>query len=165
MSFLAWREWIDRGRTTYPVLFPTLSVPPEKRDELLAQCEELLYQDEFRFWLFSSDEIEGLQIAYASQVNQPGAVTRDELRPLLIQAVRDIVTGEWRDVLCDRLRRTAPLLRELYKEDVVWQWAVVAADTLKHGEPQDIAEHPFLLGMMAYSLDNVLGMSCGWFDG
>ena len=57
-----------------------------------------------------------------------------------------------------------PLLREVYEEEIVWQWAAVAADTLAKDSGLPPEEHPFLLGLMAVSLENAIGTPVGWFD-
>ena len=56
----------------------------------------------------------------------------------------------------------APLLREIYEEDDVWQWAVVAATALADDAPLPFEDHPLLLGMVGYSLENVLGEPIDW---
>jgi hypothetical protein len=166
MSFLAWRELIEYGRSADPVGSPSLDVSLAERDDLLAHCHELLYQDEFRFWCFPPDEVQDLHRAYLDQAREAdGRLDRRTLADLLCQGVRQVVTDRWRTSIRDRLRRMAPLLRDLYEEDEVWQWAIVAADALDADSTVPLEKHPFLLGMAACSLEDVLGRPVGWFDG
>jgi hypothetical protein len=72
------------------------------------------------------------------------------------------VTDRVRGLIRERLRRVAPLLRDLYVDDEVWQWAVVAADALADDSPLRPEEHPLLLAMAANSLENVIGAEVKW---
>ena len=165
MSFLAWREMIEHGRSEKDDDSLALDISPELREDLLAHCHELLFQDEFVFWLFRPDEIDDLRTHYLSAQAPRGTLDKDALRELLFRGVRDMVTDDRRATIRGRLRRMAPLLRMLYEEDEVWQWAVVAADALADDSELPIQEHPFLIGMLVYSLEDALGTTLGWFDG
>jgi hypothetical protein len=164
-SFLAWREWIEHGRTSLPDDWPDLAVPLSSWDELLAQCDVLLFQDEFLFWFFPPEEIEDLRSRYLEMAGETGGgMDREALRCLLGAGVRQLIAPSRRTLIADRLRRMAPLLREIYEEEVVWQWALVAADALSEDSGLPPEEHPFLLGLMAISLENAVGAPIGWFD-
>jgi hypothetical protein len=164
MSFLVWRELIESGRPDEQAQ-PALTVPVERRDELLAQCHELLFQDEFQFWLFRPDEIEALYAQYVDRVKATGGMLgRDALADLLRRGVREVVTDDWRHLIRGRLQRMVPLLHELYEEVEVWQWAAAAAEALADENPLPIDEHPFLIGMLACSLEETIGTPIGWFD-
>jgi hypothetical protein len=67
-----------------------------------------------------------------------------------------------RSLIRERLRRVAPLLRELYEDQQVWQWAAVAADALTDDSPLPPEEHPLLLAMVGCSLENVVGETINW---
>jgi hypothetical protein len=166
MSYLAWRERIEFGRSPDRVLPAAGTIPPQRRQELLTHCYELLFQDEFRFWLFLPAEIQDLRASYVERARHTDTLLdRHTLRELLRQSVRDTVTDPRRSLIQGRLQRMAPLLRTLYKDDEVWQWAVIAAEALAADSPLPLQEHPFLLGMLAYSLENAIGAPVGWFDG
>jgi hypothetical protein len=165
VSYLAWRERIEAGRSPAPAAPATGFVPLQKRQDLLAHCYELLFQDEFRFWLFLPAEIQELRANYIERARHTDTLLdRHALHELLRQGIRDTVTDQWRSLIRGRLQRMAPLLRTLYKDDEVWQWAVVAARALAEDSPLPIQEHPFLLGMLACSLENAIGAPVGWFD-
>jgi hypothetical protein len=165
VSFLAWRDWVEHGRASLPAGRPCLAVPLRLRDELLAHCDVLLFQDEFLFWLFPPEEIEDLRSRYLVASGEAGGgVDRETLRCLLGASLRQLITSSRRALIADRLRRMAPLLREVYEEEIVWQWAAVAADALARDSGLPPEEHPFLLGLMAVSLENAIGTPVGWFD-
>ena len=87
-----------------------------------------------------------------------------------------MVDADLRQQLAERLIRVAPLLRELYGGacgDVIWQWAVVAADALRGEGPnaspiqtsaydENPDEHPFLLGLVGHSLQQALNRDLDW---
>jgi hypothetical protein len=165
MSYLAWRDWIERDRPASPAgEVPGLVVPLGRRDELLAQCDGLLLQDEFHFWLFPPEEIEDLRSRYVAAASEAGGgLDRETLRCLLGAGLRQLVTERRRDLIAGRLRRMVPLLREIYLDKVVWQWAAVAAEALDKESGLPLDEHPFLLGMLAGSLEHAIGAPIGWF--
>ena len=165
MSFLVWRELIESGRPDEPVTLTLPRVPAEQRDDSLAHCYELLYQDEFQFWLFHPEEIEDLRARYVDQVKTTGAaLDREAVETLLRGGVREVVGDRWRRLIQGRLQRMVPLLYELYEEEEVWQWAAVAAEALADDSPIPVQEHPFLIGMLACSLEEAIGGPIGWFD-
>ena len=165
MSYLAWREGIEFSQSPEPVVPVTFTIPPQRRQELLTHCYELLFQDEFRFWLFLPAEIQDLRASYVERAKHTDTLLdRHTLHELLCQSVRDTVTDPWRSLIQGRLQRMAPLLRALYKDDEVWQWATIAAEALAEDSPLPLQEHPFLLGMLACSLENAIGAPVGWFD-
>lgn len=190
LSFVAWREWIrdpflalaagglasegpgadtPEWDATEPDL-PAL-VPPELgaeiseglRRRLYPSCHELLYQDEFVGWSLETDEVEALGERYLRLAQEQGEpLEAGVLRALLGDGVEQIVDPALRRQLGERLYRVAPLLRTLYKEEEVWQWAVVAADALQQESPHPLREHPFLLGLVGYSLQLVLDRDIDW---
>jgi hypothetical protein len=175
MSFVAWRRVIEGDDGVAASDLPTLSLPLEGRDDLFEHCYELLFQDEFIHWLFNADEIGDLGDRYLSLLAERAptrtaghragsAIDASALRHLLCDGVREIVDDHTRKLIRSRLLRSAPLLRELYEEDEVWQWAVVAADALDENSPLSVNEHPFLLGMVACSLENAIGETIEWAD-
>jgi hypothetical protein len=174
-SFVVWREWLeglaDEGLGSKgladggaPERAP-LVVPAEQRDLLLDRCHELLLQDEFLSWLFEPDEIEQLQDAYLDLLDESdGAIEVPALRALLRQGVEEAIDDRQRALIRERLRREAPLLRALYEDDLVWQWAVVAADALQEDSPLPPQDHPLLLGMVACSLEYAFDETIDWLD-
>jgi hypothetical protein len=177
-SFVAWREWLmwewtheqhaarspltGSGLSDEKLLVDALS--ERERMRLLHDCPELLLQDEFALWLFDEEEVKDLGDDFwelveirGGQVPEVSAVHR-----LLCRGVREIVTDRVRGLIRERLRRVAPLLRDLYVEDEVWQWAIVAADALADDSPLLPEEHPLLLAMVANSLENVVGAEVRW---
>lgn len=164
MSFLAWREWIEQGRVQAQDLAEPLVVPDDKRALRLAECGNLLLQDEFQFWFFPPELLQDLEARYRQQSRRHGALDRASLGALLRDGVHLLVDEQMRQQLGRRLRRMTPLLQALYEEEEVWQWAAVAADALAADSSLPVEEHPFLLSMLACTLEDVLGMSVGWFD-
>jgi hypothetical protein len=177
-SFVAWRDWLlwewthaaqanDRvNNRPEPADQDTLlsALSERERRQLLHDCPELLFQDEFTHWLFDEDEVDDLEECFWELVEtrHGQAPEVSAVRSLLRQAVRRIVTDRVRVLIRDRLRRVAPLLRHLYVEDEVWQWAIVAADALADDSPLPPEEHPLLLAMAAHSLENVVGAQVKW---
>jgi len=165
MSYIAWRRFVEGDGERGRALWADLVVPDSARDRLLHQCHELMLQDEFVYWCFAPDEIGDLPDRYLDLVKDSSQCAGQEaVRSLLRRGVRELVTERQQHLIASRLRQMAPLLRELYKEDEVWQWAIVAADTLSERSPVRLDEHPFLLGIVACSLENALGEPIGWLD-
>jgi hypothetical protein len=145
------------------VAVPVLSVPPEERDRLLQSCHELLLQDEFETWYLEEGEVGDLDGRYLDLVDEMGTPLDPlVLRDLLRQGVQELVTDSLRRLIRDRLWRTAPLIRELYVDPEVWQWAVVAAESLADDSPVPAEDHPVLLGFVAQSLENALEEPIDW---
>jgi hypothetical protein len=177
-SFIAWREWISwewarreptEGSAMAPLEHSTVqalssALSPQERARLLHDSPDLLFQDEFSLWLFEEDEVDDLGDVFWELVEENEGEMPDisAVRALLGQAVQRIVTDRVRGLIRDRLRRVAPLLRDLYVEDEVWQWAIVAADALADDSPLPLEEHPLLLAMAAYSLESVVGAEVRW---
>lgn len=169
LSYAAWQRVIE-GRSEEKtekrlVAFRDLVVPPEERDYLLRESHELLLQEEFTYWFFNPDELGDLVEDYLDRVEeQGGPLVGSSLRALLSRGVREIVTDRKRGLIRSRLERVASLLHELYEDDEVWQWAAVAADALADDSLLPLEEHPLLLGMVACSLENVIGEAIDWSD-
>ncbi len=165
MTYLAWREWIERGRSAGPADKPDdLVVSPGQRADLLSHCDALVFQDEFLSWLYPPPEIEDLRSRYVAAASETGGrLAREALRGLFQAAVRQLVDERQRALIAGRLRRMAPLLREIYVEEIVWQWAAVAAEALEEGSGLPSDQHPFLLGIVAASLESAIGTPTGWF--
>jgi hypothetical protein len=180
-SFVAWREWITWERThgggvaggakarveLVGAGLSLVGLSANERARLLRDSPELLFQDEFTHWLFDSDEVYDLGTLFWEIVekNHGDPPEVSAVRDLLRQAVRRIVTDQVRGQIRARLRRVAPLLRDLYAEDEVWQWAVVAADALADDSPLPPDEHPLLLAMAAHSLETVVDAEVRWRSG
>jgi hypothetical protein len=168
MSFVAWREWIygtwpDSGALPPEDRYSSSEISPVLRRPLLEACHQLLYQDEFLDWSLESAALEALGDRYLSLVQSEGEpLAKQTLRPLLQQGVAQIVTPSLCDQLQARLYRVAPLLRELYEDADVWQWAVIAADALDRTSPQSLETHPLLLGLVGQSLQVVLDREIDW---
>ncbi len=158
--FVAWRPLIEAGRGEYSP--PVLLVPPDKRDELFADCYKLLVQEEFFSWQF--EEAEQLIERYLDMRGRDSMPTADALLALLQEGVRAIVDDQARSLIRSRLLRMAPLLHELYEEEEAWQWAIVAADALADDSSIPPEEHPLLLGMVACGLENALDEEIYWLD-
>ena len=84
------------------------------------------------------------------------------LRALLRRGVEQIASPALRRQIQERLYRVAPLLRDLYEEDEVWQWAVLAADELSTESVYPLQEHPLLLGLAGSSLQFALDRDLDW---
>ena len=165
MSFVAWRVMIQGEGAEEKAEQPVLAVLHERRTARLEHCHELLLQDEFASWFFNPDEIDDLVGRYLDLAEeQGGTIGPSALRRLLERGAIEIVTDRTRGLIRGRLRRMAPLLRELYEEDEVWEWAVIAADALETDSALPVEEHPLLLGMVACSLENAIGEPVAWFD-
>jgi hypothetical protein len=55
-------------------------------------------------------------------------------------------------------------LYELYDDEDVWQWAAAAAEALSDTSPLPVQDHPFLVGMLACSLEAAIGRPIAWLD-
>jgi hypothetical protein len=165
MTYVAWRGAIEGSveERDVEVAVPVLSVPSEERDRLLQSCHELLLQDEFETWYLEEGEVGDLDGRYLDLVDEMGTPLDPlVLRDLLRQGVQELVTDSLRRLIRDRLWRTAPLIRVLYVDPEVWQWAVVAAESLADGSPVPAEDHPVLLGFVAQSLENALEEPIDW---
>jgi len=170
LSFVAWREWICGPSWTCPVETspadepqPNSDISERLRSWLYVTCYELLYQDEFADWCFETPEVDTWAEGYVRLSEEQGEPLPEEmLRALLCQGVEQIVNPMLRRQVQQRLYRVAPLLRELYQEEDVWRWAVVAADTLREDSPYPWQEHPLLLGLVGQSLQLVLDRDIDW---
>jgi hypothetical protein len=165
MPYVAWRELIEGSRPAegVDIGFSALAVPTERQAELLSRCHELLFQDEFEYWFIDVDELGDLAEQYLRLAeSKVSGIDEPTLRQFLCQGVGQLMSAEFRGLVRARLQRVAPLLREIYEEDDVWQWAVVAAATLADDSPLPFQDHPLLLAMVAYSLENVLGAPIDW---
>jgi hypothetical protein len=161
LSFIAWREWIHGAWTVpeLPVSEPRLEceISPQAHDRLLATSYRLLEQNEFLGWSLEPSTLDALCERYLELVSENGEpLPPDLLRNLLRRGVEQIMTPSLHSQLRRRLYRTAPLLRELYPEDRIWQWAVAAADALREESPLAPSAHPFLLGLVGASLQFAL---------
>jgi hypothetical protein len=177
-SFVAWREWItwewthggEAAHSAVAGVEPSEAqlflddLPANQRARLLQDSPELLFQDEFTHWLFDEDEIQDLGPVFWKLVeeNQGKVPEVSAVRDLLRAAIRRIVTDHVRGQIRDRLRRVAPLLHDLYLDDEIWQWAVVAADALADDSPLPPEEHPLLLAMAAHSLEPIVDAEVRW---
>jgi hypothetical protein len=165
MPYVAWRELIEGSRPAegVDIGFSALAVPTERQAELLSRCHELLFQDEFEYWFIDVDELGDLAEQYLRLAEgKVSGIDEPALRQFLRQGVEQLMSAEFRGLVRARLQRVAPLLREIYEEDDVWQWAVVAAAALADDSPLPFQDHPLLLAMVAYSLENVLGAPIDW---
>jgi len=170
LSFVAWREWIYETSWTRPVEISQEDEPPlghdisdNLRGWLYVTCYGLLYQDEFVNWSLSTAAVDELGDDYVRLVQEHGEpLSAGMLRGLLCRGVEQIVHPQLRRQLQARLYRTAPLLRDLYQEEDVWRWAVVAADALREDSPYPWQEHPLLLGLVGCSLQLVLDRDLDW---
>jgi hypothetical protein len=167
VSYVAWRDSIEgQGEHVGAGLsLPDLAMPPEEYARAIEHCHELLLQDEFAYWFLNPDEIGDLDERYLDLVDTVDSeVDASALRDLLRQGVSDLMTERMCALIRGRLRRVAPLLRELYEGDEVWQWAVAAADMLREDRRRRPETHPLLLGMIARSLENAIGEPIDWLN-
>jgi hypothetical protein len=150
--FMLWQSWLEGEDQRELDEFTQPSVEPSQRDELLAECEELLGLGEFESWFFNPDEVVDFLPRY-QELDRENRAEFGELayEALLDEAIESVVGAEYQHLLPDRLRRQAWLLAQLYEEEYVPLWALVAADALDEGA---LIKHPLLRGMMDYSLIN-----------
>ncbi len=158
MAFVALLPMFERGLDRSTARLP---IPEDKRTELFKNCYELLLQEEFFSWQIEADSLVERYMAMRDGDNLPPA---EALLALLQEGVRDTVDDHLRRLIRGRLRRMAPLLREIYDEEEAWQWAVVAADALDDDSPIAPEDHPLLLGMVACGLENALDEEIYWLD-
>jgi hypothetical protein len=173
MAYVAWRAFIEGcgpdggARAPAPDLddLAPLVLPVQERQALVRASYELLLQDEFAYWFFNPDEIGDLDQRYLDMVEGSGqGLDALSLRCLLRQGVREIVTDRVRGLIRGRLLRMAPLLRAIYEDQEVWQWAAAAADGLAGDSSTPLEDHPLLLGIVARSLENALGEAIDWLE-
>jgi hypothetical protein len=149
---LLWRSWLEGEDPRQLDEFPLPSLEPARRDELLAECEELLGLGEFDSWFFTPDEVADFLPRYRKldRENQAG-FGEPVYEALLDEAVEAVVDEARRRLLSARLRRQAWLLAQLYEEEHMPLWALAAADALDEGVQ---VKHPLLREMMDYSFLN-----------
>jgi hypothetical protein len=155
IEYFAWVELLAGEDPRSVEERPVEEVDIGANPELLARSIGLLGLDEMASWFFNADEIQAFADRHRRLLWWPVMPT-SRMVHLLRQGVRSIVDSERRALLCDRLRCQAWLLAQIYENEEVWQWAMAAAAGLgMNGVPSD--QHPLLLGMVAASLDNLLG--------
>jgi hypothetical protein len=149
---MVWRGWLEGKDAREVDEFSLPSLGPSRRDELLAECEQLLNLDEFESWFFNPDEVvdflpryEALDEEDRTEFGEPA------YDALLDEAIEAVVDNARRRLLADRLRRQAWLLAQLYEEEYVPLWALAAADALDAGV---LVKHPLLREMMDASFLN-----------
>jgi hypothetical protein len=169
LSFVAWREWIcgaswaDRQDASQNAASLAPDISANLHGWLYVTCYALFYQDEFADWSLSTAAVDPIGAEYLRLIQEHGdPLNEDVLRALLRRGVEQTVHPELRRLLQARLLRIAPLLRELYEEEDVWRWAVVAADTLGEDSPYSWQEHPFLMGLVGQSLAFALDRDIDW---
>jgi hypothetical protein len=153
--FMVWRGWLDGEDSRSVNEIPLPSLDPSRQAELLAECAELLDLDEFEYWFFNPGEVADFVSRY-SQLHSRDLVASgsEPYEALLSDAIGAVVGDEQRHLLAERLRRQAWLLAQLYEDEDVPLWALVAAKALE----QDPVEHPLLREMMDYSLFNAVDL-------
>jgi hypothetical protein len=154
-AFIAWQGWVEGEDLRSVEEFPLPSPAPSRQAELLAECAELLTLEEFDYWFFNPDEVESFVPRYRELIRR-GQAERGKapFEALLDQAIADVVDDKYRRLLPERLRRQAWLLAQLYEEEEVALWALVASTALEEGT---LVEHPLLRDMMDRSLLNAIG--------
>jgi len=156
VGFMAWRNWALGEDPDPPETFPLPEIPPAERDALLADCDELLSVEEFNSWFFNVPDLRGLDRQYRRLQGRDPANEEAE-DALVTQAVRRIVDKERIQQLRDRLRRQAWLLAQIYEDEDIPRWALVAADALEDDSLFQLEEHPLLRGMIYHSFLNAVG--------
>jgi hypothetical protein len=149
---LLWRSWLEGEDPRELDEFTLPSLAPSRRDELLAECEELLILDEFESWFFNPDEVVDFLPRYQELDRENQAEFGEPAyEALLDEAIEAVIGAEHLYLLPDRLRRQAWLLAQLYEEEYVPLWALAAADALDEGV---LIKHPLLREMMDASFVN-----------
>ncbi len=149
---LLWRSWLEGEDPRELDELPLPPLEPSRRDDLLAECEELLSLGEFESWFFNPEEVTDFVPRYQELDRENQAdFGEPAYDALLDEAVESVVGAEHQRLLPGRLRRQAWLLAQLYEEEYVPLWALVAADALDEGM---LVEHPLLREMMDYSFLN-----------
>jgi len=154
-AFMAWRGWLEGEDARALEEFPLPSLDPSQQAGLLAGCAELFALDEFDYWFFNPNEVEAFVPRYCKLLRRDLA-DRGQVpfEALLDQAIEGVVDDKVHRLLSERLRRQAWLLAQLYEEEQVSLWALVAAAALEEGM---LVEHPLLRDMMDRSLLNAAG--------
>jgi len=155
LDFFAWEGMLEGDDPRSVPEWPVKEVDIAAHPEILAHSIELLELKEMGSWFFNPDEIQ----AFAERPRRHFlgfGWPRSRMLRMLRQGVESVVDDARRALLRDRLRCQAWLLAQIYEEDNIWQWAMAASAGLgEEGVPS--RNHPLLLGMMAASLDNLLG--------
>ncbi len=154
-AFVAWQGELDGEDARRIEEFPLPTLKPSQQEELLVECVELLGLDEFDSWFFNPGEVEPFVSRYRKLFLEGMAEEGDvEFESLLDEAIESLIDEKYAYLLADRLRRQAWLLAQLYEEEEVSLWALVAAAAL---EEDVIVEHHLLRDMMDRSLINSVG--------
>ncbi len=151
-ALMAYWGWLkgedDRDLDEIPLPSPE----PAQREELLADCANLLNMAEFDFWFFNPTEVADFMPRYRELLRaREAARGQPAYEELLDLAIESLVDEEYKSLLESRLRRQAWLLAQVYEDVEVPLWASVAADALQDNVT---VEHPLLREMMDYSFDN-----------
>ncbi|GAG21807.1 unnamed protein product, partial [marine sediment metagenome] len=154
-AFIAWQGWLEGEDSRSIEEFPLPSLEPSRQAELLAECTELLEMDEFDYWFFNPDEVASFVPRYRKLLRQ-GQAERGQtpFETLLDRAIKSLIDEEYQHLLANRLRRQAWLLAQLYEDEEVSSWALVAATALEEGV---VVKHPLLREMMDRSFLNAIG--------
>jgi hypothetical protein len=155
LEYFAWGALLA-GEDPRPIEeWPVEEVDTTAHPELVGHSIRLLSLVEMASWFFNPEEIQALAEQHRHLLWRPH-ISRPRLLRMLRQGVESVVDEERRSLLGDRMRRQAWLLSQIYADEEVWQWAMSATASLENREvPLD--QHPLLLGMVAASLDNLLG--------
>ena len=154
-AFIAWQGWLEGEDSRSIEEFPLPSLEPSRQAELLAECTELLEMDEFDYWFFNPDEVASFVPRYRKLLRQ-GQAERGQtpFETLLDRAIKSLIDEEYQHLLANRLRRQTWLLAQLYEDEEVSSWALVAATALEEGV---VVEHPLLREVMDRSFLNAIG--------
>ncbi|MEA3341452.1 MAG: HEAT repeat domain-containing protein [Chloroflexota bacterium] len=154
-AFVVWQGELEGEDARQIEEFPLPTLKPSQQEELLVECVELLNLDEFDFWFFNPDEVEPFVSRYRELFLDGLAEEGDvEFEALLDEAIESLIDEEYRRLLANRLSRQAWLLAQLYEEEEVSLWLLVAASALEEGI---VVEHPLMRDMMDRSLLNAVG--------
>lgn len=155
LEYFAWEGMLVGEDPRSVEEWPVEEVDITAHPELLADSIELLTLEEMESWFFNPEEIQTFAERHRRLLWRPH-ISGPRMLQVLRQGVESVMDEGRRALLRDRLRRQAWLLAQIYTEKEVWQWAMAASAGLEEGGLPS-AQHPLLLGMMAASLDNVLG--------
>ena len=154
-EYFAWEGMLTGEDPRSVEEWPVEEVDITAHPELLSNSIELLTLEEMESWFLNPEEIQAFADRHRRLLRQP-QISRPRMLQMLRQGVESVVDERRRALLRDRLRRQAWLLAQIYADEEVWQWAMAASAGLDEGGmPSD--QHPLLLGMIAASLDNLLG--------
>lgn len=146
LSYGVWWDFLA-GDDPRDIEAPSLnSVDVQAHPEWLSASDQLLEHPAYAYWFFDPDELpDRFTASYRS------AVTDDQRRSAISEAIRTHIDAGLRSAIRDRLWRQADVLARLGDDGVVRR-TLAAAAALAPDSDSELTDHPLLRAMMRRTL-------------